>query len=246
MLRRMKNIRHVSFVNHYCAHGKKTFQNGTQAAIAAGFSPKTATRIACGLLKRTDVREAIQQRRQELIDAAKITNEWVLQRWVAIAEANPNDIAQVRRVNCRYCWGLDNRYQWTAAEYQEAVEKAVEAGRPVPDGIGGFGFNCEADPNPACPECAGVGDEVVHVSDTRKLSGAAKALYAGVERTRDGLKVKLRDQDAALANIAKAIGMNVERKEISGPGGSAISLSVSAADLTDDQLAAVVAGNAID
>jgi phage terminase small subunit len=62
-------------------------------------------------------------------------------------------------------------------------------------------------PNPSCMHCHGAGIEQVHLADTRKLSGAAKRLYGGVKRTKYGAELILRNQDAALANIAKYLGM---------------------------------------
>ena len=146
---------------------------------------------------------------------------------------------QVRRTCCRYCYGFGNQYQWTEGEYAAAVDKAIEAGKPAPDGMGGFGFNPNAEPAEDCPECGGLGIEDVHIFDTRKLK--RHPLYAGAERTRNGIKVTLRDQDKARDNLARYLGMLVDRKEISGPGGGPLGIvGLNAEDLTDDQLAAIL------
>jgi phage terminase small subunit len=101
-----------------------------------------------------------------------------------------------------------------------------------------------ADPHPECPECGGHGIETPLIADTRKLKPSGRRLYAGVQKTKDGLKVIMRDQDAALSNLSSYLGMKVERREISGPGGKPLSLvSLKAEDLTDDELAAVIAGS---
>jgi phage terminase small subunit len=62
-------------------------------------------------------------------------------------------------------------------------------------------------PNPHCTNCHGAGVEQVYITDTRKLRGTAKRLYGGVRRTKYGAELILRNQDAALANIAKHLGM---------------------------------------
>jgi len=81
----------------------------------------------------------------------------------------------------------------------------------------------------------------VHIVDTRKIKGSAKVLYAGAERTRNGIKITMRDKDAAVSNLARYLGMMVDRKEISGPGGGPVALAhLSADDLSDDQLAAIL------
>jgi phage terminase small subunit len=83
---------------------------------------------------------------------------------------------------------------------------------------------------------------VPYFAATELLTGSAKKLFVGVKRTRDGMEVKLRDQDAALHNLARYLGMFIERKEITGANGQPIAIaSLKAEDLTDDQLAALIA-----
>ena len=73
------------------------------------------------------------------------------------------------------------------------------------------------------------------------MKGNSRKLFAGIKKTKDGIEIKTRDQSEALANIAKFLGMNVERKELSGPGGGPVAITnLTADDLTDDQLAALV------
>lgn len=95
-------------------------------------------------------------------------------------------------------------------------------------------------PNPECSRCKGAGEKRVNITETRRLSGAARRLYAGAVQTKDGIKIVMRDQDAALANLSRYLGMVVERKELSGPGGGPVPLAaMTAAELSDDQLAAL-------
>lgn len=231
------NDKQKRFVIEYCKD-----ENGTQAAIRAGYSEHTAEQIAYQLLQKTSVQEAVSERMEEIATAAAITVEAVLKVWWDIATANPNELMQLRNVNCRHCWGNDHLYQWTENEYRQVVDEAINKGQDAPDGMGGFGFLVNSEPNPACPECGGNGVELLHFEDTRKLTGKAKRLYAGVQKTKDGLKVLTRDQDAALLNISRYLGMMVDRKELSGPGGAPLSVvhSMKAEDLTDDQLAMLI------
>ena len=222
------------FVNEYCVD-----ENATQAAIRAGYSENGAGQQAHLLLKNIEIQEAIAERMEEVAVAASITPEWVVAQWAKIATADPNGLVQVRRTCCRYCYGFGNQYQWTEGEYAAAVDKAIEVGKPAPDGMGGFGFNPNAEPAEDCPECGGLGIEDVHIFDTRKLK--RHPLYAGAERTRNGIKVTLRDQDKARDNLARYLGMLVDKKEISGPGGGPLGIvGLNAEDLTDDQLAAIL------
>ena len=226
----------IRFAQEYCVDF-----NGTQAAIRAGYAESGADVQACRLLANDRIKEYIEERKAELAAKAEITPLWVLSQWKKIAAADPNDITQVRRVCCRHCYGVGHQYQWTENEYTNALNVAINAGKEAPDGMGGFGFDPNLEPAAGCPECGGNGQEVTYIHDTRKLTGDARRLYAGTKKTKDGIQVLLRDQDKALENIAKYLGMNIERKELSGPNGAPLSLvSLKAEDLTDDQLAAFI------
>ncbi len=72
------------------------------------------------------------------------------------------------------------------------------------------------EPNPECRKCQGRGKGHVRVADTRTLSPAAAKLYSGVQVGRDGIKVNLRDRDAAWVNIARHLGMFNDKLELKG------------------------------
>jgi phage terminase small subunit len=230
------NERQQRFVHEYV----KDF-NGTQAAIRAGYSENGAAVQANSLLSNPKIKAAVEERKEEVAIQAKIDAAWVLKQWHDISTADSNDLTQIRRTCCRHCFGFGHRYQWTEVEYGQALDNAIADGKEAPDGMGGFGFNVNADPNPECPECGGNGIESIFVADTRKLKGKARTLYNGVQKTKDGLKVVTRDKDAALLNIAKYLGMLVDRKEITGAAGGPLAMvNMTAEDLTDDQLAAIL------
>lgn len=208
--------------------------NGAAAARRAGYSVKTARQQADENLSKPDILAAIQAAQDALSERTQITQEMVLRRWWDIATADPNELIQYRRTNCRHCHGLDFAYQWLdEAEFQKdlAVAAAVEGARyeSLPTDDGGYGYDKKADPHPNCPKCAGEGREDVFAHDTRHLLGAARLLYAGVKITKDGLEIKMKDQDKALENVARHLGMFKEKIEHS---------------ITDDLAAAIAAGNA--
>lgn len=132
-------------------------------------------------------------------------------------------------------WVLHQWMQIASANPQDLVKVTVDCCSQcweIPDRL--------LPPNPDCASCKGKGESFVTITDTRLLSGAARRLYAGAVQTKDGIKVLMRDQDVALANLSRYLGMVVERKELSGPGGGPVPLAaMSASDLTDDQLAAL-------
>lgn len=232
----MLTAKNAIFCIQYCVDF-----NATQAAIRAGYSEASAGSIGGELIQKPEIIERIEERKAELAAAASLTPEWIIEQWKRLATGNPEDLAKVRRVNCRHCYGYGGEYQWTEIEYRRALDAAINAGKPAPDGAGGFDFDRKAPPNPECQECAGEGIEYVFVQDTDKVRKNSRGLFAGVKQTKDGIEIKLRDQDAALANLAKYLGMSVDRKELSGPGGKPIPMAtVTAKDLTDEQLLAMI------
>ena len=58
--------------------------NATQAAIRAGYSPRTARAIACENLAKPDIQEAIAEAKQARAEATKINAEWVLHQAVEL------------------------------------------------------------------------------------------------------------------------------------------------------------------
>jgi phage terminase small subunit len=69
--------------------------------------------------------------------------------------------------------------------------------------------------------------------DARLLSERARRLYAGIKVTKDGIEVKMRDQDAALLNLAKHLGMFVQKVEHSGKNGGAIPIRIVGIEIVD-------------
>lgn len=206
------NRRRAEFVRQYLID-----LNGRQAAIRAGYSPDTARSIAHELLATDEVRAAVDKAMAERAARTEITADAVLKKWWDIANADPAELIEHRRVCCRFCYGKNNRYQRTPKEMADAVNdfnraklKAEAEGVPFAaefDPAGGTGFDPRKDPNPDCPECFGQGEEVVFPKDTRDLSPAARLLYAGVKKSEKGFEIKMQSQQAALENVAKHLGM---------------------------------------
>jgi phage terminase small subunit len=74
------NHRQAQFVEEYLID-----LNATQAALRSGYSPKTAYSIGFENLKKPDIQEAIQKRREELQKALHITQERILQEEARLA-----------------------------------------------------------------------------------------------------------------------------------------------------------------
>jgi len=181
--------------------------NGKEAAIRAGYKPNYAGQQANRMLNDerilVAINEAIVERKKRLF----ITQDQVVTMWWQIANADPNELTQLRRFNCRYCWGDDHEYQWTPKQYERACLDAQKDDQPEPYNLGGGFYDRKRPPHPDCPECSGDGTEDVYFADTTKLSPQAKLLYQGVEQTKFGVKINMADQMKALDNVARHLGM---------------------------------------
>lgn len=207
--------------------------NATRSAIAAGYSEKTASQIGYILLQRPDIKKRIRQITQQLTKRIRVQAKDVLEEWCKIASFNPNDLSQNRIGACRFCHGLDGRYQWKTAREFEAEVGAVanklrldettvaqilnglsEDDPRFPNARGGFGYSIAEEPNPKCAECNGLGIQYPFFPDTRDLGSEAAAAYRGVKVTKNGIEVMQADKDRALENLAKHLNMFVERGEV--------------------------------
>lgn len=199
--------------------------NATQAAIRAGYKAHSAEVHASRLLSKANIRRAVDTAMARRAARTDITADRVLMKLWAIANADPNELIEHRVGCCRYCWGEGNKYQRTRGEMERDRIKWInskEENKPDFDVMGGVGYHKRKPPNPECQECFGDGVGEVVVKDTRKLSPEAQALYAGVKQTKDGIEVKMKDQDAALLSTAKHIGFFKEYLELTGKDGGPV------------------------
>lgn len=190
--------------------------NASQAAVAAGFSEKTAGAAGSRLLKHVEVERILNSRRGEVLENLKISTQTALDRIWGMATADVRELVEYRVGCCRYCHGKDNRYQRTSGEMERAEaehakvnEAAIEAGKPTTlfDPQGGIGFDKRLPPNKECQECFGEGVGRTIFKDTATISPAAAALFAGVKETKDGLEIKTHSQLDALEKVAKHLGL---------------------------------------
>lgn len=185
------------------------------------------------LASNVKVQQRVKDLQEKACEENEITVEKVLKRYWDIATANPNDIMQYRRECCRHCYGINHEYQWkdekeffkAEEQQQQEIDEAEEnskrkRGNHKPHNIkplsneGGYGFDPLLSPHAKCPQCNGEGNERAFFHDTRHLKGGAQLLYAGVEVSKDGLKIKTHDQKAALDKVASWLGM--DKKTLSG------------------------------
>lgn len=181
MSKKLTNTKHQMFVDEYIIDF-----NAKEAAIRAGYSPKTAAQQGYRLLQDERIGAAIDEAIAKRTKRMHITQDHVLGMWWQIANADYSELSSVRRVACGYCYG-DNI---TMGDDDDARE--IDPSR---------------DPNPDCGICRGEGSPHVHIADTEKLSPAAKLLYQGAKETKFGIEIQTADRMKALDNVARHLGM---------------------------------------
>ena len=207
----------VAFVAAYLANGL----NATQASITAGYSAKTAEQQGPRLLGNVGVAAAIQAAQAKRAERLEITADALVRQNWSLANADPNELIQFRRVCCRHCYGINFEYQFTHAEMTRTFRKweaqQTKNSKEVFDRQGGEGLDRRKPPRDDCPECNGMGDGEVFLHDTRNLSASARLLYAGVKQTKDGIEVKMHSQQDARSEVAKLLGFYKEKESSIDP-----------------------------
>lgn len=183
--------------------------NGTQAAIRAGYSARSANEQAAALLAKPSIRAEVEAGMQKLQAKLEMTAEKVVARLAEIATADPRELVEVKVGCCRCCHGEGNKYQRTLLEMAHDRERWAARGKPADefDEQGGIGFNSLLPPNPECPSCGGDGESRAVLKDTRTLSPRAAALYAGAKQTKYGIEVQMHSQMDAWEKLSKHLGL---------------------------------------
>lgn len=183
--------------------------NGTQAAIRAGYSARSASVTAAENLAKPNVQVALQKAQLARAQRTEITADRVLKEIWAIAIADPRELVQIKVGCCRCCWGEGHKWQRTVAELNHDREVFVTKGGNIADFDmkGGIGFDPLKAPHPYCPSCGGDGESRTVLADTRHLSPSAAALYAGAKTGKYGIEIAMHSKMTALEMAAKHLGL---------------------------------------
>ena len=145
--------------------------NATQAAIRAGYSPKTANRIGPQNLSKVGIQEGIQAVRDKQQERTQITADNVLREIHRLASFDPRKLFHP---------------DGTPKQIHELDDDTAAC-------IGGMEITSKTSADdPDKPELICVN------------------------------KLKVWDKNAALEKLCKYLGLSIERREISGPGGGPI------------------------
>lgn len=201
--------RREAFVRFYLIH-----QNASRAYREAGYHDGPGTRqSAHRLLTSAYIQARIQEERQRLLAALDVKVEDVARRFRDIAFADIAEIVGLHIGACRFCHGIDHAYQWrTPGEFKASLADASH--EVTLDGSmetqinpqGGYGYDLNLPPHPDCPECDGYGIPSAVCKDTRLLTDAERAVFAGVVETKYGTHYRFHNQVKALKEIAKRLG----------------------------------------
>lgn len=196
--------------------------NATKAAIRAGYSVHKARSIGHENLTKPDIAAEITRRKADRMQRLEISQDDVLRAMFNIARANPSELVRYVRRCCRYCYGMGHAYQWTPAELVRAQARHTEKQAKNKDlsdldASGGTDYDPRRPPREDCPECHGRGETGVEIVPNAEHTPGAKALYAGIKEGKDGTEVKLNDQMAAWANIARHVGFYEKDNEQQQP-----------------------------
>lgn len=140
------NARQKAFVREYLLSG-----NASDAYRKAGYRAKDPDVCAAKLLVNASIAAAIAEHRPKIEARAEakfnLRLDGILESLAHIATVDRTRITGHRIGACRYCHGIEHRYQWrTPREFSEAVEQhmlkgeAYQANHPAPEMEGGYGY----------------------------------------------------------------------------------------------------------
>jgi phage terminase small subunit len=81
-----------AFIQHYMANGG----NGTQAAISAGYAPRSAAVTASEMLKMAKIRKRMEPEKDKQMDRVGLDTDWIVSRLMKEANEAPSDAARIR------------------------------------------------------------------------------------------------------------------------------------------------------
>jgi len=183
-------------------------RNATQAAIRAGYSAKTAEQIGYQLLQKTSVAAAIEKQQKASLKRTLASADEVLAQMWQLATFDANDLSQYRRGACRYCHGFGHNYQWRdMVEFEEQRLKAIDKKGKEPVDVGGYGYDHNREPNPACPRCNGDGIGQPYFADTRKLPPVSRLAYSGIKLGKNGVEITAISRERMYEAVMKRLGL---------------------------------------
>lgn len=199
------------------------YNNATRAYVEATSyqgSRATARVLAWEMSNKPHVRARVREYESAAAAATVIDYAAILEHDRAIVEGYryADQVMQHIHQCCRYCHGVDHKYQWIDfEEYLDALTRVDDENvkrseynqkpLPLPSEVGGYGYSPSVEPNLFCPRCEGRGNAVTTFADTTRLEGPARAIVKGMKVTSNGIEVLLHDVDKAKDRLLRAGGV---------------------------------------
>ena len=212
------NRNHIRFIAEYYRTNPR---NAVAAYMAA--NPKctkaTAESYASVIMARDDVKSEMAHWDAFMSVGAVLEADAFKREIARVAFSDARELTEWNIGACRYCYGDNFRYQRTPAEFERDMSKHIRDCTDKQSGYcsdplgltfdvqGGVGFSPKREPHPDCPECHGDGVGYERFNDTRNLSPGAARLFDGVKVTKDGIEIKVRSRDKALAMVGQTLGL---------------------------------------
>ena len=200
--------------------------NASAAAARVGIGGKRPEQEAYKLLRKPSVQGAVRDAVATRANAIGVDGDRLMQLWTDIVNFDVNELVELRRVPCPWCYAKDGQPQMTMSRYyaekkqhDNARERMLMVSKGATD-IGEYPSALLFDfvdphmpPNPDCKVCHGDGNEMRIMKDTRKLSARGKLMYCGVEETKGSWNFVTLDKEKAIENLAKALFLFREKDE---------------------------------
>lgn len=199
--------------------------NAARAARAAGYSQGKNGSVDTGsIVSSPAVQKAIREAVAERAAKNGLNADSIMQAWADIVAFDSNELVQVRRIPCAYCYAEPGQKQYTIQSYEKEKEQHEKRRLQMlrlgegdigefPDARGMPFVDTTKSPNPECPVCHGVGLERLFTADTRHLSPVAKRVYCGAKTFNGRVELIMVSKERAMENLAKALGVFDEKEE---------------------------------
>jgi phage terminase small subunit len=173
--------------------------NATQAAKRAGYSEKTAEQQGYQLLQNPSVAASLEKAMERRAIRTEISADRVL-----------NELAKIGFVDIRKAVRWGSRF----------------VARPPEDGTSGEGEALEDQPHGGALKRSRKADDEsdayyvtsIELADSDELDEATAAAVSEVSQTKEGVRIKFHDKQAALVSMGRHLGLFTDKLEVSASG----------------------------
>ncbi|HEY4530888.1 MAG TPA: terminase small subunit [Luteimonas sp.] len=193
--------------------------NPFQSAIRAGYSEATAKSKSSEMVSAPKFQSAVAYLMRSRLEKMGRDADELVAFHLQIIDFDPNTVCELRVHACKYCWGVDHAMQHDPQSWQKEREKFEKRWQKMSESeqklVGEFPavppdgwYEAKRGPNDDCPQCHGVGIEVVKWKDTRQMPPNIRRMFGGIKMNKEGLEVVMLQKAASLATLSSHLGLN--------------------------------------